>query len=249
MNIALVSDRPGWIPPDITHDWDTNPYAYQTEEELIPGGSLHWDLLSHLMITPKDFLEKKGLMLLPDSFMLFRDSKGIRQRIASDLMLIPFCSSMPDFHDLDVKPPPSAVIDITSMRNHINDLENNAPLYMELGVSAYIVINAVTPEGLACEKTGMHMWRKTNEQISRIQTDAEDYLNVPEMSIRLRASGDRLISLETLESEILYDTGQLQQLLKEERLRAEQERQKADILATKLRTLGIDPDEFADGQK
>ena len=24
-------DRPGWIPPDILHDWDTDPYAYQTE--------------------------------------------------------------------------------------------------------------------------------------------------------------------------------------------------------------------------
>ncbi len=29
-------DCPGWIPPEITYAWDTNPYAYQTEEELMP---------------------------------------------------------------------------------------------------------------------------------------------------------------------------------------------------------------------
>jgi hypothetical protein len=33
-------DRPGWIPPEITHDWDSNPYAYQTEGELMAAGGL-----------------------------------------------------------------------------------------------------------------------------------------------------------------------------------------------------------------
>ncbi len=223
-----ASDRPGWIPPEITHDWDTDPYAYQTEEELMPGGALHGNLWSHFGQTPKYFLKKKGLMLLLDSFMLFRDSKGVKQRIASDMMLIPFCSSTPYFHDLDLEPPPSAVIDITSMKNHMKDLESNALLYMELGVSAYIVIDAVTPEGLACKQTGLHMWRKIKGQISRIQKDAEGYLNVSEMSIRLKASGHRLITFESLAGEIIYDIRQLLQIVEEVEQRVEQAEKRAE---------------------
>lgn len=42
-------DRPGWIPAEITHDWDTNPYAYQTEEELMAAGGLHGQLPAHIV--------------------------------------------------------------------------------------------------------------------------------------------------------------------------------------------------------
>ncbi len=38
LDAETVADRPGWIPAHITHDWDPDPYAYQTEEELMPGG-------------------------------------------------------------------------------------------------------------------------------------------------------------------------------------------------------------------
>ncbi len=41
-------DRPAWIPPEITPDWDTNPYAYQTEEELRPAGGYHGQRLAYI---------------------------------------------------------------------------------------------------------------------------------------------------------------------------------------------------------
>lgn len=66
------------------------------------GGALHGDLRSHLVVTPEHFLEKRGLMLLPDSFMLFRDSKGVKQRIAPDLIVAPFRSDMPTCYDLEI---------------------------------------------------------------------------------------------------------------------------------------------------
>lgn len=28
----VLLDRPGWIPPEIRHNWDPDPYAYQTQE-------------------------------------------------------------------------------------------------------------------------------------------------------------------------------------------------------------------------
>ncbi|MCP4702302.1 MAG: hypothetical protein GY862_36400 [Gammaproteobacteria bacterium] len=65
------ADRPAWIPEEIIRDWDTSPYAYQTEEELMPGGGLHgqmWAYISELLRFP---LKTRGLMLVFDSFMLY----------------------------------------------------------------------------------------------------------------------------------------------------------------------------------
>jgi hypothetical protein len=38
---SATIDRPGWIPSDLAQEWDPDPYAYQTEEELMPAGGLH----------------------------------------------------------------------------------------------------------------------------------------------------------------------------------------------------------------
>jgi len=64
-----ATDRPGWIPPEITHDWDDSPYAYQTEEEMMPGGGLHGRLLAYIMAILQDFIETRGMMLLMDAFI------------------------------------------------------------------------------------------------------------------------------------------------------------------------------------
>ena len=67
------TERPAWIPPEIGSDWDPNPYAYQTEEELMPAGGLHGKILAYVM---RDFLERRELMLLMDTFMFYRDEEG-----------------------------------------------------------------------------------------------------------------------------------------------------------------------------
>ncbi len=41
-------ERPAWIPSHITENWDTDPFVYQTEEELMPAGGLHGQLLSYI---------------------------------------------------------------------------------------------------------------------------------------------------------------------------------------------------------
>ena len=47
--VKVNVDRPGWIPPEITDGWNPNPYAYQTEAELMPGGGLHGNILFSIM--------------------------------------------------------------------------------------------------------------------------------------------------------------------------------------------------------
>src|SRR5438874_719025 len=81
--VATV-ERPGWIPPEITQGWDSDPYAYQTEEELMPAGGLHGQLLAYIMELLRHLLEERQLMLLLDVFLLYRDESHTKQRIGPD---------------------------------------------------------------------------------------------------------------------------------------------------------------------
>ncbi len=125
--LVTQADRPGWIPDHITWDWDTNPYAYQTEEELMPAGGLHGRLLSYISELLRSFLEARGLMLLTDLFLLYRDSNGIKQRIGPDMLLMPFRSPPPSAYDLDIEPLPMGVAEVTSPKSRLKDM--NKKLY------------------------------------------------------------------------------------------------------------------------
>jgi len=109
-----VVDRPGWIPPEIADGWDTNPYAYQTEEELMPAGGLHGQILAYLVELLRGPLKARGLMLLPDTFILYRDRRGVKQRIAPDGLVMALEFPPPSAYDLDERPPPLAVLEVTS---------------------------------------------------------------------------------------------------------------------------------------
>jgi hypothetical protein len=98
-------DRPGWIPAHIERDWDPDPYAYRTEEEPVPAGGPHGLILVAVMNPLQGPLEARGLMLLQDLFLIYRDPDGRRQRIAPDLLLMPWRAQVPSAYDLDLEPP------------------------------------------------------------------------------------------------------------------------------------------------
>lgn len=81
------SGRPGWIPNQVGNQWDTSPFAYQTEEEAMPAGGLHGYFLSYILELLRHLLEKQGQMLLLDVFLLYSDGEGTK--IAPDLILTP----------------------------------------------------------------------------------------------------------------------------------------------------------------
>ncbi|MCP4349432.1 MAG: Uma2 family endonuclease [Desulfobacterales bacterium] len=251
-----VYDRPAWIPPYITHDWDTDPYAYQTEEELMPAGGPHGKLLGYLMEILRSFTESHGQMLLMDVFMLYRDKNGIKRRVAPDLLLMPFHPIPPSAYDLDEEPPPLGVVEVTSPKSRLNDMKKKVSFYTGLGIPAYLVIDAVTSQGRPRKETDLYLWRKIKGRARIIQPDAEGYLVMPEMNLKVKARGNQLIFADSVTGELLHDTWQLKQYAKADRKRAaeaektaeaerkkaEAERKKARKLADKLRELGIDPE-------
>jgi len=255
-DVPARADRPGWIPREIRHNWDTSPYAYQTEEELMPAGGLHGELLTYLAEILRDFLERKGLRFLADTFMLYRDAKGVKQRIAPDLLIMPYCSPPPSAYDLDKEPPPPAVAEITSPKSRSSDMEKKVIFYGSLSIPAYLAIDQVTDRGDPREQIGLHLWRKTGDKMCRVSPDEHGWLTVPEMKIKIKAQGQNLLLADMETGEELCDSSTLRQraemerqradqekqTAEMERQRADQERQRAERLADKLRSLGISPE-------
>lgn len=227
--------RPGWIPKEITENWDTDPYAYQTEEELMPAGGLHGYLVTYFFEILRSFLETRELMLLADTFVLYRDAQGVKQRISPDLLLMPFRFPPPSAYDLDIEPPSALVMEVTSPKSRMRDMKNKVFFYTGLGIRTYFVIDAVTSGAKLRKQTGLHLWRKNPGMVQEAEPDTEGYLTLPEAGIKVKAEGHRLFFADMVSGEMLHDTGELkamvlkeQQLADRERLRAEEERLRAD---------------------
>ncbi len=234
-SLRIPQDRPGWIPADILYDWDTCPYAYQTEEELMPAGGLHGYLLLYIAEILRSFLASRNRMLLMDTFLLYRDARGTKQRISPDLMLMPFRFPPPSAYDLDEESPPLAVVEVTSPKSRIRDLKEKVFFYSSLGISSYLVIDAVTSGARLRENIELHMWRQISGKLCRMKPDNEGWLTVPEMNLTVKAEGQRLFFRDRETGEILCDTGELKDRLakaeetaESEKMRAESEKMRAE---------------------
>ena len=215
-------DRPGWIPLEITDNWDTNPYAYQTEEEQMPQGGPHGQLSSYLSELLRSYLEQKDLMLLFDSFMLYRDQKGIKRRIGPDLLLMPLQKPAPTSYDLDISPPPSLVVEITSPESHDKDLDHNLSLYANLGISTYLVIDLMVPnQNRLREQIELHVFRWVSGKLAETKPDKEGYFSLPEMGLKIRALGQEIRLVDQLTDQVLLDMTKLKEVLEAEVERAE----------------------------
>jgi len=202
-------DRPGWIPPDIPDNWDTDHYAYQTEEELMPAGGLHGKILNYVVEILRDLLASQGQMSLSDTFILYRDIQGIKQRSAPDLLLMPFRLSPPSVYDLDDEPPPLAVMEIASPKSHKKDMQTKVDFYADLKIPAYFVIDPITSDGTHRKQIELYLWRKTPERFCKMLPDAEGYLPVPELNVKIKAQGHNLIFKNIVTDEILLDIVQM----------------------------------------
>jgi Uma2 family endonuclease len=210
-------DRPGWIPPEITQDWDDDPYAYQTEEELIPAGGPHGKLLTYLVELLRHVLAQRGLMLLVDTFMLFRDEEGVKQRIAPDLLLMPLRGEPPSAYDLDIEPPPPLVVEVASPKSQRRDFDSKMRFYLEQGIPAYLAINAITTTGRLRRRIELRLWRLINGQPQEIQLGEDDDFVLPEMGLQIMTEGQQIRFRDLNTGEELLDNGELRAALEAER--------------------------------
>ncbi len=232
LNPTVHLDRPGWIPGYIQKDWDTNPYAYQTEEELMPAGGPHGQLLAYIMELVRHILAARGLMFLLDTFLLYRDGRGIKRRIAPDLLLMPYRFPAPSVYDLDVEPPPLLVVEVTSPDSHVKDLETNVGFYQNLGIPAYLVIDAITSDSQPRYPIELHLWRRDAGRLRRVSPDEDDGFSLPEIGLQVWVGGGQLRFSDLNTGQELLDAGEANQA------RAEAEA-RVKAMEKKLRDLGL----------
>jgi Uma2 family endonuclease len=232
----LQPDRPGWIPEYIVRDWNPNPYAYQTDEEKMPAGGLHGQILAYLMELLRLFLDRQGLMLLLDTFLLYRDEKNVKQRVAPDLLLMPFRFPPPTAYDLDIEPPPMLVVEVTSPDSHLKDLQANVAFYMGLGIYAYLAIDAVAPDGQMREPIEVHLWRYMQGTIQKIKPN-RNALNIPEMGVQIFTRKDyiRLVDMGT--GNPLYDMESENRMRRAAEQQAKAADQRAEAAEARIREL------------
>jgi len=228
-------DRPGWIPSHIKSDWDTYPYAYQTEEEMMPQGGPHGLLSAYICELLRSYLKEQNFMLLQDPFLLYRDIQNIKQRIAPDLLLMPFRFPAPSSYDMDVEPPPTCVVEITSPDSHQKDLDDNKMLYMGLGISTYLVIDAITPQGKLRNQMELRVWQLINGNTVEMMPDWEGCLVLPEMGLKVGASGQELFFIDRVTGNKLLNSTELKQALQSEVQRAELEARRAELEAQRAK--------------
>lgn len=154
-------DRPGWIPDWVGDDWDRNPYAYQTEEELMPSGRNHNLYIHWLMQMLETYLEEHGFQVMADVFLFYRDGEGRKQRIAPDMLLAPgfrlFDTSNASY-DLDMEPLPVCLVEAVSPSSVERDQETKAARYARLGISEYLLLHIEDERGNLLPAISIEVW-------------------------------------------------------------------------------------------
>jgi len=244
------NDRPGWIPAHVVDDWDDSPYAYQTEDEMMPSGPMHAQILIDIQATLAHYLKSQDLMMLMDIFVLYRDSQGIKQRFAPDLTLIPLYAELPNEYDIDIEATaPRVIIEITSGSSHQKDLKDNLVLYSELGVLTYLVIDAFLPDIEFC-KTGsenndidalpmqerrqqfeIHLWQFQNGKFHKELPDSQGFFFIPEMNLCIKAQGQDFIFKGVSGGKIIKNHEQL--AIESEQLKMEKRQLEKELRETR----------------
>ena len=193
----------------------------------MPAGGPHGRLMGHVMGVTDDFLGVRNLMFLADVFMLYRDSRGKKQRISPDLLLMPLRSPAPSSYDLDSEPPPALVAEITSPESREGDMGNKVSFYTGLGIPAYLVIDLHTPRWKLREEIGLRLWRRTGGKVRRVRPGADGWLPLPGTGLKIRARRRELIFADIVTGEILCDIRQFRKRTEAAETRAEQEKARA----------------------
>jgi Uma2 family endonuclease len=246
-------DRPGWIPESVGDDWDLNPYAYQTEEQLMPAGRFHGLYLQTLGELFNPLIERAELYLLFDVFIFYRDWEGRKQRIAPDALIAPAFTEIDDeqaarSYDLDVEPLPLCVIELTSPESQKGDRQSKRLFYAALGIHEYLLLDIVDEDGRLRPQIGVEVWRLEAGNSVAVEPDDEGYVIIETIGARLRADNRRLVAQALSTGEYLRTNTELLAALEvaeQARLEAEQARLEAEQARLKAEQARLEAEQRA----
>jgi Uma2 family endonuclease len=221
-------DRPGWIPEWVGDDWHPHPYAYQTDEELMPAGHYHGLYIQMLAEMFRPLLERLGMRLFIDVFIFYRDWEGRKQRIAPDALIAPGVEQALDEslhkYDLDQESVPLCAIEVISPGSREADLHGKRLFYAGLGIQEYLLLDVEDDDERLLPQIGVSLWRLDNGIQLPVAPDDEGFLTLECIGVRLRADGRKLGARVAASGEPLLTSTELVAALET----AEQARQQAE---------------------
>ncbi len=181
-------DRPGWIPDCITENWDTDPYAYQTEEELMPQGGPHDSIIDKTRRLIRPVLNSIGKMAMHDVFVIFRDKHGVLQRNAkaADLMVVEHEEPPPTAWYLDQRPAPVVTMEVPSEPDE--DVGATKDIFIQYGVKRHLVIDQLDAKGNVSKWVKVRAWGPDGKLQ---KADSKGFLHLPEIGLKIKAKSMR----------------------------------------------------------
>ncbi|MEM7531336.1 MAG: hypothetical protein AAF639_04110 [Chloroflexota bacterium] len=241
---SIAWERPAWIPDHITADWDTDPYAYQTEEELMSASFVHNDSLGDMRSEMKGIAKERGWTLYMDNFLLYRNQENIRDRVAPDLLVVPYRDrkKLTSSYDMETQPLPMCAIEIVSPSSETKD-EQIHQLYVEyLKIPLCVVIWLIDDDGDYLDNPSIRVWyrdQKTGHATSAIP-DEEGKYYLPELQLWIGLNAKSVYFVDEVTGETLAGVGTerlmrqaAEQQAKQEALHAEAERQQREAAQKK----------------
>jgi Uma2 family endonuclease len=164
--------------------------------------------LTYIVELVRHFIEARGSTFLVDTFMLYRDANHIKRRIAPDLLLMPLRIPPPSAYDLDAEPIPRMVVEVTSPDSRRQDLDDKVTLYANLGIEAYLVIDAIMPNGDVRDQIDLYLWRLVNGQYQAISPTNGGTFALLELGLEIWAEGQRICFADLATGALLRDMDQ-----------------------------------------
>ena len=232
-------DRPGWIPAHITENWDTDPNAYQTEEELMPQGGAHAVIIRQVQDVIEPYVKRLNMMSLSDVFVIFRDENGVLQRNhkAADVMVVPYKDPAPKAWYIDKYGPPLLTMEVLSDEDE--EVASTKDIFIAHGVKCHVVIDQLDADGNVGDKVKVTVWGSDGQER---QPDAGGYLDLPELGLKVRAVSPRT-EFTFYDGETLEPLKYSQDALAE---KAVELAEKDDALAEKVEELAEKDDALAE---
>jgi hypothetical protein len=226
-------DRPGWIPEWVGDDWDPHPYAYQTDEELMPAGHYHGLYIQMLAEMLRPVIERLGLRLFIDVFIFYRDWEGRKQRIAPDALVAPAVDSGSEEslhkYDLDDEPLPLCAIAVISPGSREADSHGKRLFYAGLGIQEYLLLDVEDDDERLLPQIGVSLWRMDGGVQLPVAPDAEGFLLLESLGVRLRADGRKLVARVAPSGEPLLTSPELVAALENAKQARQQAEQRAAV--------------------
>jgi Uma2 family endonuclease len=216
-----------------------NDFSPFVEEESMPESIVHAQLVWYLVAVLK-WLFQGSICAICENFAFFPPLEHPGPPVAPDIAVIKGVSLRPlnSWRVGTTGPAPDVVFEILSAETWKKDLQEKPDLYARLGVQEYFAYDP-TPSPLAASQERLFGWRRDplsgrmlallpNEDASLWSRELDSFL-VPDKEM-LRLS-DRNSQLRLTEAEAEAEARQAAE-------------RRAKVLAEKLRSLGIDPEQL-----